>query len=152
MYVPLFHCKSVAALIFGVSCVTLYPVEGNIVLFKERQELLPKVHVESGLFVRLYPALFLPAVYPALCYAVHHIFAVGGEYNLAGLFQRGKSRYYAEELHSVVGGGAVAARKLLFDAAEAEHYSVASGAGVAAAGAVCEYFNCFDRSHLLSSL
>ena len=147
MYVSLLHCKPVVALVFGVSCVTLYPVEGNIVLFKKRQELLPKVHIQGRLLVGLYPALFLPAVDPALCYAVNYVLAVSGEYYSAWLFQRGKSRYNAEELHSVVGGGAVAARKLFLNGAEAEHHSVAAGTRIAAARAVSEYLNCFYYPH-----
>lgn len=152
MDIPLLHGKSVASLVLGMTCVSLYPVEGNVMLFKEGQKLLPQVNIECGLLIGLYPALLLPAVHPALCYAVHHILAVGGEYYLTGLFQRGKACYNAEKLHSVVGGGAVAPRKLLFYAAEAEHYPVASGTGIAAAGAVCKYFNCFDVPHLLSPL
>ena len=144
MNVSLLHRKAVAAFVFGVSRVSLDPVEGNVVLFKKRQQLLPQVNVEGRLLVGLYPALFLPAVYPALCDTIDYVLAVGGEYDPAGLFQRGKPRDNAEELHSVVGGGSVAAGKLLFHGAEAEHHSVAAGTRIAAAGAVCEYFNCFD--------
>ena len=148
IYIALLHGKPVAAFIFGMTCVSLDPVEGHLMLFQQRQELLPEVYIECGLLVGFYPALFLPAVYPALCDAVHHIFAVGGKYHPARLLECGKSRDNAEELHSVVGGGAVAARKLLFHAVIAEHNAVSSGTGITAAGAVCEDLNCFDKSHL----
>ena len=149
MDIPLLYRKAVAALVFGVPGVSLDPVEGNVVLFQQGQEPLPQVNIEGRLLVGLYPALFLPAVYPALGDTVYHVLAVGGEYHLTWLFQGGKSRYNAEELHSVVGGGAVAAGKFLFYTAESEHHSVAAGTRIAAAGAVCEYFNCFDSHHLL---
>ena len=109
MDIPLFYRKAVAALVLGVPCMTLDPVEGNVVLLQQGQQLLPKVYIQSRLLVGLYPALFLPAVYPALGDTVYHILAVGSEYDPAWLLQRGKSRYNAEQLHSVVGGGAVAA-------------------------------------------
>ena len=116
--------------------------------FEEREQLFPEIDIECRLFIGFDPALFLPAVPPALCDAVHHILAVGGKYHLTWLLECGKSRNNAQELHSVVGGGAVAAGKLLFHAVIAEHNTVSAGTGVAAAGAVCEDLNCFDKSHL----
>jgi len=143
----LFNSQSVAALIFRVSGMALYPVECDLVLFKQRQQPLPEVNVQRRLFVGLYPVLFLPAIDPAFCNAVYNISAVGGEYHLTGFFQSLQSGNDSQELHAVIGSVCIAAGKLLFGLSIAEHNTVSAGAGVAAAGAVSKNLNSLDKIH-----
>ena len=49
--ITLFNSKSVTALIFRMSGMALYPVEGDLVLFEQREERLPEVNIEGRLFV-----------------------------------------------------------------------------------------------------
>lgn len=97
------YSKTVAAFIFGMTGMTLDPVELHIMLFKKRQKLFPEVYVQGRLFVGFYPALFLPPVNPALCYAVNDVFAVCCKDHTARFFKSRKPRNYAKKLHTVVG-------------------------------------------------
>ena len=145
--IALFDSKAVAALIFGVTGVSLYPVEGNVVLFEKRQELFPQIDVKGRLFVGFYPAFLLPAVNPAFGDTVNDIFAVCGQYDLAGFLECFKSGYDTEQLHTVVSGGFISAGEFFFDIAEAQDYAIAAGTGVSAASAVGKYLNSFNDSH-----
>ena len=136
--------EPVAAFVFRVTGVSLHPVEGDLVLFEQREEPLPQVNIQRRLFVGLYPAFFLPAIHPTLCNAVNDVFAVSCENYAAGFLEGSETGYHTEQLHTVIGGGAFAAGEFLFDVSEPEHNAVAAGTGVAAARAVGEYLNSFD--------
>ena len=100
------------------------------------QQLLPQVHVQGGFFVAFDPALFLPAVHPALGQGVDDVFGVGVQLHHAGLLQAGQGPDDAGKLHAVVGGVRRAAGQLLFHAVPLQDGPPAPGSGIAGAGAV----------------
>ena len=67
------HRKLVAAFVFGMSCVALYPSEFHLVPVDKVEEPSPQVRVDCGFLVGLYPALCTPAFRPALFYSINDI-------------------------------------------------------------------------------
>ena len=87
MFPALGHSQLVAAIIFGVGGVTLDPVIPDLMPGNKREQLLPKVHVQGGLFIALDPTLFLPAIDPALGQGINNVLAVAVKLYHAGLLQ-----------------------------------------------------------------
>ena len=112
-------------------------------LFQQREQLFPQVHIQCRLLVRLDPAPFLPAVDPALGDAVHHVFAVRSQQNVARFFQGGQGFDDTGQFHAVVGGFVFAAGEFLFRGAVPQDRSPAARSGVATACSVCEDLYCF---------
>ena len=103
-FLALHHRQLVAAVVELVVCVALDPVEVHRVDLAQLQKPLPKVRVQGGFFVRLYPALGLPLFGPALFQSVDDIFGIGVKLHNARLFQGLQRCDDPGELHAVVGG------------------------------------------------
>src|SRR5690606_8661721 len=110
-------------------------------------ELLPELAVLHRLPVGGAPAIALPAVDPA-GNAVHDVFAVGVELDLARLLQRRQRAGRGGQLHAVVGGHGLAAMQLLDGAVVAQDGAPAARTGIARAGAVGEDL---DRLHAVAT-
>ena len=117
-------------------CVAFHPLPGNLVLRGKAVEFLPQVFVFHGLFGGGFPAVFLPAVYPAF-HAVFHILRIGADDDGAGAGECGKPLDDGGEFHAVVGGVRFAAEQFFFAAAVAQNRAPTACAGVAFACAVC---------------
>ena len=127
----------------GVAGVAFDPFVVDDVALGQIQQFLPQVGVQSGGFVRLFPAPGAPAFGPALFQAVDDIFGIAAQGDLAGLLQLFQRRDEGRQLHAVVGGLGFAAAQLLFVLLVAQHRAPAPRAGIAAAGAVGENFDLF---------
>lgn len=141
--------KPVAALVFRVPGVTLYPDYLHLMYLAQIEQLFPQIGIESGLFFCAHPALSLPLFCPALCKSVADILRVAVQGDLARFFKGGKGIDDRGKLHTVVCGLAFSARELLFDAVVAQNSSPAAGTGIAAAGSVSEYINVFHSFSFL---
>ncbi len=145
----LLHRQLVTAFILRMSGMSLYPDERDLMLGKQGQELFPEIDIQGRFFVGFDPALFLPAIQPALGDAVHNIFAVGRECDAARLFECGESCDDRRKLHAVVGRIRCAAGKLLFCRTIAQDRPPAARTGIAAARAVGKDFYMF---HIVAPL
>ena len=76
----------IAPVVFPVGAVALDLEKDDLVQGGQVQETAPKVLIFHRLFVGLLPAVFLPALQPALQEGVAQIGAVGVQLDLAGLF------------------------------------------------------------------
>ena len=141
------HRQLIAAVVVLVLGVPLDPVEVHGVVAAKVQQPFPKVGVQGGLFVSLYPALGLPGLGPALFQRVDDVFGVGVKLHQTGLFQGFQRRNDPGQLHAVVGGVLLAAGKLLLKFSRLENDPPASGAGVARAGPVGVDGDSFHRHY-----
>ena len=66
VFFALLHGQAVATLVFGVACVAFQPVVVDHMLLAFFQQRCPKVGVQGGGFVCLFPAALAPALGPAL--------------------------------------------------------------------------------------
>ena len=126
------HGQGVAALVLGVSCMALEPVEGDTVPAVHGVEPEPQVHVlllgEPGA---------LPGVEPAFVDGLHHVGGVAPDMDFGILPLDGfEALDDGEEFHAVVRGEAVSAGHLLPAAGADENDPVSARAGVAAGGPV----------------
>ena len=83
--------------------MALDPVPLDLVTLVGGVERLPEFAILHWLLVSRFPAVLLPAEDP-LGNAVHDVFAVGVEIDLASVLQRVERRDGGEQLHAVVGG------------------------------------------------
>ena len=125
----------VGALVFRVSGMAFYPLPGYLVLGDEPVEFLPQFGIFDWFFCSGFPAVLLPAVYPAF-HAVFNVLGIGVDGYPAGTGEGLEAAYDCGELHAVVGGVWLAAAEFFFVAAVAQQYAPAAGAGIALAGAV----------------
>ena len=138
--------KGVAPLVVGVTVVTAYPDEIHLVDGKEIQKCLPQVGVEGRGFVTFFPAAGAPALCPSLGDGIDHVFGIGVEGDLAGLFEGLQRLDGGGQLHAVVGGFPLASAHFLFVLTVDENCAPAALSGISAACAVCIYINV---SHVL---
>ena len=103
---------------------------------QQGQQALPQIHVQHRLFVSLDPALFLPAVQPALFQRVDDVLAVAVQLYHARLLQKPQRLDDGGQLHAVVCGSRRAAGEFLLRSLVAEYRPPAARAGIAGAGSV----------------
>ena len=116
--------------------MTPYPYELHLVAIHLGQKGVPQLRVEGGGLVPLDPALCLPGAGPTLGDAVNDVLGIRGQGHLTRLLEGGQGGDDGGQLHAVVGGFGVSARKLLLPTVVDQDGAPASGAGIAAAGAV----------------
>ena len=109
--------------------MTLNPDELNLVLAFGGEQALPQVAVLDGLLVGGFPSALFPAVDPVLVKGVDDVLRIGMDLDLAGAVKCLERHDDRHELHAVVGGLGVAARKLGGE-------GLADGVGVFEHGAV----------------
>ena len=142
-FLALRHRQLIAAVVELVVGVALDPVEVNSVGLAQRQKPLPEVGVQCGLFVRLHPALGLPAFGPALVQSVDDVFGVGVEFYDARLLQGFQGGDDPGELHAVVGGLRLAPGELPFKFPVLKNGPPASRPRVSRTGPIGIDGNCF---------
>ena len=109
--------------------VALNPDELHFVLALCGEQALPQIAVLDGLLVGSLPAAFFPSVNPVLVEGVNDVLRIGMDFDVAGAVERLECHDNGHELHAVVGGLGVAARKLGGE-------GLAGGVGVFEHGAV----------------
>src|SRR5690606_10985773 len=127
--------QGVGALVPFVARMTLDPAPADVVAGAGGVQAPPQVLVLDRLPVGRLPAARLPAVDP-LVDALHDVFAVGVQLDLAGAGQGLQRLDGGHQLHAVVGGQRLAAPQFLLMVAPVHHRAPAAGAGIAATGAV----------------
>ena len=100
---PLTDRQLVAAVVFGIGGMALYPVVVDFMLHGKGKQNLPQIGIQGRLLVGLDPALLLPAPGPALFQSIDDLLGVGIELHVAGLFQCLQTFDHGGQLHPVVG-------------------------------------------------
>src|SRR5690606_34959403 len=114
-----------------------YPAPLDPVRLLDLEQPPPEVRVLHRLAIGGAPAVADPALDPSGD-AVADIYAVGEKPDAAGPLQRRQPLDRRGQLHAVVGGERLAARKLLLARARADDDAPAAGPRIALAGAVGE--------------
>jgi len=122
----------VAAFVFRMPCVAFHPFPLDFMLAECRIKTLPEIDILHRFFVGCFPAPFFPVMDP-LGDPLAHILAVRAQHNIAVLFQRLKGNNRGHQLHTVVGGQAVAFVEGFFVFAITQNRTVAPRAWVAEA-------------------
>ena len=107
----------------------LNPDELNLVLAFGGEQALPQIAVLDRLLVGSLPAAFFPSVNPVLVEGVDDVLRIGMDFDVAGAVECLERHDNGHELHAVVGGLGVTARKL-------GGKGLAGGVGVLEHGAV----------------
>ena len=109
--------------------VALNPDELHFVLTLCGEQALPQIAVLDRLLVGGLPAAFFPSVNPVLVEGVDDVLRIGMDFDVAGAVKCLERHDDRHELHAVVGGLGIAARKLGGE-------GLAGGVGVFEHGAV----------------
>ena len=140
----------VAPFVHLVAGVALDPVPGHFVALHGLVKFLPQILIQHGLLARRSPAIGLPAGHP-VGHTLHHIFAVGVEFDPHRPFQCLQPFNRSLKFHPVVCRSLDPAAQFAFFAAPLQDRRPAAGAGVVKAGSVCVEDNRIvhvrDRSH-----
>ena len=113
------------------------------------QQRCPKVGVQGGGFVCLFPAALAPALGPAFGKAVDHIFGVAPKLHDASLLQKRQRPDHGGQFHAVVGGIGFPAGKLPLVGTVYQNGSPAAGSGIAGTGAIGINSDLFHLKHPL---
>ena len=115
--------------------MTFHPPPNDVVFAAQAVEFAPQVFVFDRLFGGGFPAVFLPAVYPAF-HAVFNVLRVGVDFDAAAAVQGFQAFDDGGQLHAVVGGLGFAAEEFFLVPAVAQQCAPAACAGIAFACAV----------------
>ncbi len=105
---------------------------------------LPQLDILDGLLGGGTPAFGLPAMDP-LGDAFANVFAVQVQSHLAWPLEGLQALDHSSQLHAVVGGAQLAAKKLMNVLARLQTHAPAPGAGIAFAGAIGINFNVIQQ-------
>lgn len=134
----------VAAFVLRVAGVALDPFPFYGVALNGLIQPLPQIDILDRLFVGGFPTALLPVMDPTGD-ALAHILAVSAERHGAGYGQRFQRHDRRHHFHAVIGGQTKSFAEGFFRLLIAQYRAVATGAGVAKAGAIGENFYLFEH-------
>lgn len=124
--------------------MALDPFPFHLVALNGLIQPLPQIDIFDRFFVGGFPTAFLPVMDPTGD-ALAHVLAVGAERHGAGHGQRFQRHDRRHHFHAVIGGQTESFAEGFFRLLIAQYRAVATGAGVAKAGAVGENFYLFEH-------